>query len=271
MKVGFVGLGVMGTPMALNLARRYPLTVWNRSSSKYPPLRQAGAQVAESPSLLARDTDVIFTMLHDQTAIQSIFTPEFRSGLRNKTLINTSSVPVEFSKYMADEIHRAGGRFIEMPVSGKRSGEMGPLVELITKAAVYCGEIGMGLKTKFAVNTYLITMTAGLAESMALARAQDLDIRAFTQVLDAGPMASPYSKLKLEKMIDEDWSAQASINDCFNLTQIIDSASTAINAESPMIRLAGLLYKRAIEKGFGKDDMIAVEKVLGLALEKDPA
>ena len=275
-----MGLGVMGTPMALNIARKYPLTVWNRTSAKYPLLVQAGAHVADTPRALLEKTDVVFTMLFNENAFQSILSPEFKEGLCGKTLINTSSVSVDFSQYLASQIHEAGGHFIEMPVSGSKvPAELGqligmlagnpdvvekikPVVEPITKEAVYCGEIGMGLKTKYAVNLYLITMTAGMAESMALARAQGLDLTAFGQILDAGPMASAYSKLKFAKMINEDWSAQAAITDCYNLTQLIDSASNAVQAKSPLIHLCGLLYKEAIEQGFGGDDMIAVEKVL---------
>ncbi|KAI9151298.1 nad binding nadp oxidoreductase coenzyme f420 [Paramyrothecium foliicola] len=244
--------------MALNLARRYPLTVWNRTPSKYALLQQAGAKVADTPRQLVQDTDVIFTMLFNEAALTSVIDAEFRRALRGKTLINTGSASVDFSKSLANQIREAGGQFIEMPVSGSKiPAEQGqligmiagcrsvaekvrPVVEPITKEGVYCGEIGMGLKTKYAVNLYLITMTAGLAESMALARAQGLDIEAFGQFLNAGPMASAYSKIKL-----------------------IDSASAALNAQTPLIHLSGLLYKQAIEQGFGEHDMIAIEKVLG--------
>lgn len=282
MKIGFMGLGVMGIPMALNMARRYSLTVWNRTPSKYTVLCQAGAKVADAPWQLVQDTDVIFAMLFNETAFNSVLDSKFKEALRGKTLVNTSSVSVDFSKYLADQVGQAGGQFVEMPVSGSKvPAEQGqligmiagdrsvaekimPIVEPITKKAIYCGEIGMGLKTKYAVNLYLITMTAGLAESMALARAQNLDIEAFGQVLDAGPMASAYSKIKVAKMINQDWSAQAAIKDCYNITELIDSASNALDAQTPLIHLTGSLYKQAIDRGFGEYDMIAVEKVLGL-------
>ncbi|KAM0227363.1 hypothetical protein ACHAPO_011610 [Fusarium lateritium] len=277
----------MGTPMALNLARKYSLTVWNRSPSKYPLLRQAGANIADTPRQLVKDTDVIFTMVSNDTAFKSVLDSGFKDVLRGKILINTSSVSIDFSKYIADEVHRAGGQFIEMPVSGSKvPAEQGqliamiagdrivaesimPIVEPITKEAVYCGEIGMGLKTKYAVNLYTITTTAALAESMALARAQNIDIEAFGQVLNAGPLASAYSKIKMAKMISQDWSTQASITDCYTITQLIDSAAASINAKTPLIHLTGLLYKEAVDKGLGDRDIIAVEKVLGLNDRKE--
>ena len=169
-RIGFLGLGMMGMPMALNLARTFPLTVWNRSSSKYPALTQAGATIGTTPSQVVEKSDVIFTMLFDGPAIQSIVDERFKSAIRGKTLVNTSSVPVDFSRRLAEQINEAGGDFIEMPVSGSKvPAEQGqlvgmmagdpetaervkPFVRPLTKAAVYCGPIGSGLKTKYAVN-----------------------------------------------------------------------------------------------------------------------
>jgi len=280
MRVGFLGLGVMGTPMALNISRRFPLTVWNRSESKYSPLVQTGAKTGATPLQVVRQSDVIFMMLFDEQAIRSILTDDLRRAFHNKTLVNSSSVSVEFSRYLGEEIRNAGGDFIEMPVSGSKvPAEQGrlvgmmagdravadrirPYVEPMTSAAVYCGPIGSGLKTKYAVNNFLITMTAGLAEAMNLARAQGLDLDAFGQVLDAGPMASAYSKLKVGKMLNQDWSAQAGIKDCYNSTQLIQAAAEAANTQAPLIQVCGALYKQAIESGLGDEDMISVVKCL---------
>lgn len=280
MRVGFLGLGVMGVPMALNLARRYPLTVWNRSTSKYPLLKQAGATVSETPAKVIEQSDITFMMLFNGAVIESIIDDDFKRALRGKTLVNTSSVPVEFNQSLADRVSQAGGTFVEMPVSGSKvPAEQGrlvglmagdaaaaehlrPVVEPITCAAVHCGPIGFGLKMKYAVNLYLITMTAGLAESMNLAQAQGLDLNAFGQALEAGPLASPYSKLKVSKMLSQDWSAQAAIKDCYNSTQLIESATNAAKTISPLIQLCGSLYGKANESGLGEEDMIAVGKVL---------
>ena len=280
MRVGFLGLGFMGTPMACNLARRYPLTVWNRSASKYPALKKAGATIAESPSKVLEQSDITFTMLFNAPAIESIIDDSFTRALRGKTIVNTSSVPVEFSTSFARRVHEAGGSFIEMPVSGSKiPAEQGqlvgmmagdpdiaerirPVVEPITCAAVYCGPIGSGLKMKYAVNLLLITLTVGLAESMNLARAQGLNLEAFAKVLEACPMASNYSKIKVKKMLDEDWSAQATIKDCHNSTELIQSAAASVDTKAPFIQLCGALYGEAKALGLGEEDMIAVTKMM---------
>ncbi|KAJ3497122.1 hypothetical protein NLG97_g2133 [Lecanicillium saksenae] len=280
MRVGFMGLGFMGTPMALNLSRHFRLTVWNRTAAKCDPFKATTAAIADSPAAVLRQSDVIFTMLYNEAAYRAVLDKDFTNALRGKTIINTSSVSVAFSKYLDEQVREAGGRFLEMPVSGSRvPAEQGqlvgmlagdrdeaqrvdPLLKTITKAAVYCGEIGMGLRTKYATNLYLITMTAGLAESMNLARAQGLDVNAFGEVLDAGPMASAYSKLKVAKMIAEDWSPQAAIADCYNLTELVQDAAGEVGAQTPLMTVCNTLYRDAVSRGFGGDDMIAIHQVM---------
>ncbi|OAA43446.1 3-hydroxyacid dehydrogenase/reductase [Beauveria brongniartii RCEF 3172] len=281
MRVGFMGLGFMGTPMALNLAQKFPLTVWNRTAAKYEPFRCTSATIADSPAAVLRGSDVVFTMLVNEAAYRAVLDQDFTDALRGKTIINTSSVSVAFSQYLDEQVRRGGGRYLEMPVSGSRvpaeqgqlvgmlagdgdeARRVAPLLEEITKAAVYCGAaIGAGLRTKFATNLFLITMTAGLAESMNLARAQGLDVDAFGRVLDAGPMASAYSKLKVAKMIAEDWSPQAAMQDCSNVTQLVQEAAAEVGAQTPLMTVCNALYKDAVERGFGGDDMIAIHKVM---------
>ncbi|KID74190.1 Glyoxylate/succinic semialdehyde reductase 2 [Metarhizium brunneum] len=280
MRIGFLGLGRMGTPMALNLCKTYPTTVWNRTASKYPALTAAGAKIGHTPAQVAQHSDVIFTMLFDAPATQSVFDDGLKRAIRNKTIINTSSVPVEFSQELERQILRAGGSYVEMPVSGSKvPAEQGrlvgmmagdeavcervrPHVQPLTCASVYCGPTGSGLKMKYAINAYLITMTAGLAESMSLAQAQGLDLDAFAEVLAAGPLASAYSGLKVGKVLAGDWSAQAAIKDCYNSTQLIRAAAAAAHTQSPLVRLCGELYSQAKASGMAEDDMIAVFKVL---------
>ncbi|KAM3501955.1 hypothetical protein MY11210_009218 [Beauveria gryllotalpidicola] len=283
MRVGFMGLGFMGTPMALNLAQKFQLTVWNRTAAKYEPFRSTSATIADSPAAVLRQSDVVFTMLFNEAAYRAVLDDDddFAAALRGKTIINTSSVSVAFSQYLDEQVRQAGGRFLEMPVSGSRvpaaqgqlvgmlagdgaeARRVAPLLAAITKAAVYCGgAIGMGLRTKFATNLFLITMTAGLAESMNLARAQGLDVDAFGRVLDAGPMASAYSKLKVAKMIAEDWSPQAAVADCYNLTELVQEAAGEVGAQTPLMTVCNALYKDAVDRGFGGDDMIAIHKVM---------
>ncbi|KAE8357303.1 putative NAD binding NADP oxidoreductase coenzyme F420-dependent [Aspergillus caelatus] len=280
MRVGFLGLGVMGTPMARNLSRKFPLIVWNRSAAKYSALKEEGVTIGESPTSVVKQSDIIFIMLFDAWAIKSILSDDFKRALRGKTLINTSSVSVEFSMSLAEQIHQGGGDFIEMPVSGSKvpaekaqlvgmmagdaavAQRIKQVVEPITRAAIFCGPIGSGLKAKYAVNTLLVTYTVGLAESMNLARAQGIDLAAFAEVLDACPMASAYSKIKVQKILNEDWSPQATLKDCYNSTQLIQNAVKLANTRSPSMAICDKLYQTAVDAGLSEEDMISIAKVI---------
>ncbi|KAF4554426.1 NADPH-dependent reductive aminase-like protein [Elsinoe fawcettii] len=289
LRVGFIGLGYMGTPMALNLSRRFSLIVWNRSAAKCTPLLEVGAKVAQQPRDVVDQSDVVFTMLFDEHAIQSLMDDSFLETLRNKILINTSSVSVEFSHRLSKQVGDAGGRFLEMPVSGSRMpAEQGKLVGLmagdraladevreltgpITKEALYCGDIGAGLRTKFALNLFLITLTAGLAEAMNFARLQGLDLLVVARAIGAGPMASAYTEIKTEKIVRNDWSPQAGMRDCENSTRLIRSEAERLGCHAPLIDLCGTLYGDAVRSGLGDEDMIAVMKVLAATESPPPA
>ncbi|KAH8803713.1 NAD binding domain of 6-phosphogluconate dehydrogenase-domain-containing protein [Xylogone sp. PMI_703] len=290
MKVGFLGLGMMGTPMAINLCRKFSVIVWNRSESKYKNLVDAGASVGMTPSHVVKQSDIVFTMLFDDSAIQSMIDSDdnFLKSMRGKTLINTSSVSVAYSHKLAQQVHDAGGNFVEMPVSGSKipaeqgqlvgmiAGEpaisdlIHPIVEPITCAAVYCGPIGSGLKAKYAVNLFLVSVTAGLVESMNLARAQGLPLESFGRVLNACPLASAYSKVKIAKILREDWSPQAAIKDCYNSTRLIQSAAQDVKVQTPLIQICNSLYRDAHNSGLGGEDMIAIYKLFAQAPNKPP-
>ncbi|TDZ15254.1 Glyoxylate/succinic semialdehyde reductase 1 [Colletotrichum orbiculare MAFF 240422] len=221
-------------------------------------------------------------MLFDGPALISVFNDDFRAALRGKTLVNTASVTVDVSNHVAEQVRNVGGDFIEIPVSGSKTpaelgrlvglmaGDAGiaerirPCVEPITSAAIYCSPIGYGLKTRCAVNLFLGNMTAALAESFGLAAAQGLDLEAFGQVLDAGPMASAYTKMKIAKLLGRDWSPQASVRDCHNSTELILKALREANATTPYAQLYNLVYSKAREAGLDEEDMIAVYKMFQL-------
>ncbi|BCS19867.1 NAD(P)-dependent oxidoreductase [Aspergillus puulaauensis] len=243
MRLGFIGLGTMGGPMARNLAQKAHLAVWNRSPAKYAMFEQAGAvsiSIASTPAKVAESSDMLFMMLFDTAAIECILDDDFRRAVRGKIIVNASSIPVDSSKLFCGIIQEAGGRYLEMPVSGSK----------------VPAKKSSSLKTKYTINTLATTLTAGLAESMSLAEAQGLDLAAFAQVL----MASAFSKIKVNKILNEDWSPQASVRECYNSTQLIKSAAETEHVQMPLMDVCGKLYTEAIEADLAEEDMIAIIK-----------
>jgi 3-hydroxyisobutyrate dehydrogenase-like beta-hydroxyacid dehydrogenase len=134
-KIGFMGLGIMGTPMAANLLKAgYAVTVYNRSPEKADPLVKQGAGLAANPKTLARDADVVIAMVTGPEALGDLlWGPDGAGGAFNhsKVFINMSSVPPSYTRELARELEPTGVTFIDAPVSGtKKPAEDGTLAIL---------------------------------------------------------------------------------------------------------------------------------------------
>ena len=280
MQIGFVGLGVMGTPMALNLARAgTPLLVWSRSDGNYPALRDAGAQIAADPGEVFTGCDMVILMLANDQAIDAVLgrsAPQFAARVNTRMVINMSTTSAEYSRQLAADIRAAGGRYVEAPVSGSRKpAEAGQLVVMLAGAAAdvaavrpllkplcrdsfECGEVPAALTMKLAVNLYLITMVTGLSEAVLFARQHGIDLATFAAVLNAGPMASEVSKGKLSKYVAGDFSVQAAISDVLKNSRLVAAAAHQAGVTAPLLEVCRALYGETEAMGEGALDMVAV-------------
>ncbi len=124
MKVGFLGLGVMGRPMALNLLRAgTELVVWNRSVAGTEALREAGARVAATAADVFAAAQTVLMMLATEEAIDAVLgrrTPSFAPMVAGRTIVNMGTTSPEYSVALEEAIRTSGGRYVEAPVSGSR-------------------------------------------------------------------------------------------------------------------------------------------------------
>ncbi|MET3856798.1 NAD(P)-dependent oxidoreductase [Rhizobium sp. OAE497] len=290
MRIGFIGLGIMGTPMALNLVRSgQPLTVWNRSADKAEPLRQAGAEVAASAGEVFTQADAIILMLATQAAIDDVLgrgSALFAERVRGRTLIHMGTTAPEFSKALESDIRAAGGFYVEAPVSGSRlpaeAGELvamlagesdvveriRPLLSPMCRDAIACGPVPNALLMKLAVNIFLISTVTGLAEAANFAASQGLDMQLFKRIADGGQMASGISRIKTGKLADEDFAPQAAIADVLKNNRLVVDAARAIGTPVPLLDICGDLYAEAVEMGLGALDMAAVIKAIAARAPK---
>jgi 3-hydroxyisobutyrate dehydrogenase len=280
---GFLGLGIMGTPMALRLARAgTPLVVWNRTPGAAGPLRAEGARVAGTPREVFERCDVVLMMLRDEAAADAVLgrgTPGF-GMVGGRTLVHMGTTSPGWSKGLGRDVERAGGAYVEAPVSGsRRPAELGELVAMLAgdpadvarvrevvaptcRAAVDCGAVPGGMVTKLAVNTFVVTMVTGLAEAYHFAAGHGLDLRRVQEVLDAGPMASAVSRGKGAKLVERDFAVQASIRDVFHNSRLITEAARSAALPSPLMDACRALYRQTLELGLGDADMAAVVRAM---------
>ncbi|EFL36579.1 2-hydroxy-3-oxopropionate reductase [Streptomyces viridochromogenes DSM 40736] len=284
MDVGFVGLGVMGQPMALNLARAgTPLVVWNRTPGRCEPLRAAGAEVTARPAEIFDRAGTVILMLADEAAMDAVLgrgTPDFAARVAGHTVVHMGTTSAEYSAGLQDDIRAAGGRYVEAPVSGSRGpAEQGGLVGMLAgdseaTAAVRpllapmchevfdCGAVPGALLMKFSVNLFLITMVTGLTEAFHFADRQGLDRGLLRDVLDAGPMASDVSRVKGSKLLAQDFTVQAAAADVLKNNRLIAEAARKAGVASPLLDICQALYGETVDRGHGTEDMVAVLRAL---------
>ncbi len=123
---------------------------------------------------------------------------------------------------------------------------------------VATGQVPSGLLMKLAVNTFLIAMVTGLAEAAHAARGFGLDMKQFQAVLDAGPMASSVSRVKIDKLVNEDFEVQASIVDVFKNSRLATEAAHGAHLAAPLLEVCCELYRETEALGHGQADMAAV-------------
>jgi 3-hydroxyisobutyrate dehydrogenase len=279
--VGFVGLGVMGQPMALRLVRAgTELIVWNRTPERAEPLRVAGAVVAGDVAEVFATAETVILMLADDRVIDHVLgrgTDAFGKLVAGRTVVHMGTTAPAYSAGLAAEVIGAGGSYAEAPVSGSRGpAETGDLVVMIAgggpgvedllrplcREIVRCGDVPEALLMKLAVNTFLISMVTGLAESFHFAQRHGLDPRTLLAALDAGPMASVVSGVKGRKLRDRDFDVQAAIRDVlYNNGLVVDAARRA-GIASPLLDVCRELYSETDRAGFGGEDMAAVIRAL---------
>lgn len=136
--------------------------------------------------------------------------------------------------------------------------EVRPLLKPMCHETVVCGAVPTGLLMKLSVNTFLIPMVTAIAEASHLARRYGLDMKQFQAVLDAGPMASNVSRVKVDKLVNEDFTVQASILDVLKNNRLAAEAARNANLASPLLDVCFDLYTETVELGHGQADMAAV-------------
>lgn len=287
---GFIGLGIMGQPMALNLLRAgIPLLVWNRTPAKARALEAAGAEVAPDAASVFARSDVVIMMLTDSDAVDAVLArgaTEFAGRVAGRAIVHMGTTSPAHSADLEADIRAAGGRYVEAPVSGSRTpaeaGELvamlagdpdavesvRPLVEPMCRDITWCGPVPNALLTKLSTSLFLITLVTGLAESFQFARWHGLDLSQFAKVLSAGQMASPIMRAKAPKLAAEDFAVQAAVTDVLKNTGLIAAAAAAAGIASPLLEDCHALYSETARLGLGDADMTAVLRALQARSER---
>ena len=280
MKIGWIGLGKMGTPMSQRLIKAgYSVTLFNRTKEKENQFVQQGITTASSPKELINQTDVVFLMVSDDAAIREILNGKeglFSGSVKGKIFVNMSTVSPTVSKEIYALCKEKDADYIDAPVSGSvKPAEDGTLVVIIGgdenvfekvksllnelgRLSVYVGSCGMGNAAKLAVNTFLGIITQGLAEVTLFAQQKGITKEDLMTIITNSAMASPFVKMKADAILQDNFNA------AFALKHLAKDLRLAKDEglNTPLGNTVHESYQNAELKNLADKDIIAIMKYL---------
>lgn len=283
-RIGFIGLGIMGLPMAKNLQKaRFPLVVYNRTAGKTDALCEEGAQRAESPEDAASRSDVVITIVSNDEAVESVVAGEqgIVHGIREGALvIEMSTASPELERRLDRRLREKGAALVDAPVSG---GDVGaqkgtlaimaggdieaferamPVFEAMGRTITHCGPVGSGQLAKLC-NQILVSLNLlGVCEAIALARANDLDARQLIAAVSGGAAGSWQLENLGPKILDGDFNPGFMVDLMQKDLGIVLKTANLSGASLPGASLVHQLLNSAQSCGDGKAGTQALARVL---------
>jgi 3-hydroxyisobutyrate dehydrogenase len=275
MRVSVLGTGIMGFPMARNIAAAgHEVRAWNRSRERAEELGEHGVTVCDSAQEAVDGAEVVVTMLADGDAVADVAERiEFPAGA---VWAQMSTVGIEATDRLLAVAERAGVPLVDAPVTGtKAPAEQGkltvlasgdraarercaPVFDAVGAATIDLGDKpGAATRMKLVLNAWLVSLIEGLAESIALAEGLGLDPAQFIDIIDGGPLGPPYAKMKGTMMIERSYEPSFSLALAAKDARLVDEAARAAGLDLPLPRTIAEQMQRGVEAGHGEEDMSA--------------
>jgi 3-hydroxyisobutyrate dehydrogenase len=283
-RIGFAGLGLMGSRMAENLLRKgFPLAVWNRTPERGRPLAEAGAKVARTPRELAEQSDVVVACVADPPAVERLVFAEdgllgaVRPGFR---YVECSTVSPATTVRVQSALRERGADALEAPVTGSRNGaaqgtllfmtggsrevheELLPVLMAMGTKAIWCGEMGQGSVMKLIGNTMISFMLEGLCEGLVVGRRAGLEVDTMLEVIMASGFASPYYTFKGGAIARRDFEQHFSLDLLVKDQSLMLAEAAARKVPMPGLAAIREVCRAAQAQGLGQEDIAAVVKAV---------
>jgi 3-hydroxyisobutyrate dehydrogenase len=274
--VAVLGTGIMGAPMARNIAASgLEVRAWNRSRAKAEPLADAGVTVADTPAAAAAGADVLITMLFDLPAVTEVAPAALDALAPDALWLQMSTVGAAGTRTLAALADGHGVTYVDAPVAGtKAPAEQGTLVVLASAApavrprcapvfdavgsrTVWVDGNGAATALKLVVNSWVAALIEGLAEAVALAERAGLDPQQFLDTIKGGPTDTPYAQLKGAAMLARDFTPSFTLAGAVKDTGLILELAAEVGVELAVTDAVHRHMARAAELGHGDDDMAA--------------
>ena len=283
-RVGFIGLGTMGSAMAANIVRAgFPLTAWNRTAGRAPELAGLGASFAETPAAVAAVSDIVVMCVSDTPDVESVlFGPDgVAAGAREGTLvIDCSTIAPSGSWRFAERLDGLGLAMVDAPVSGGSEGASNgtltifvggherdverarPVLTAIGRTITHVGPIGAGQAVKAVNQVILAGAYLGVAEGIVLAIKAGLDVNQVIEALGGGAAQSWVLANRSGRMVDNNYPLGFKLSLHRKDLGIALGLADQLGVSLPLAAMTAALESGLIAQGHGDEDMSALARAI---------
>jgi 3-hydroxyisobutyrate dehydrogenase len=275
-KVAVLGTGLMGAPIAGNLAEQgFDVRVWNRTRARAEPLLRRGATLCATPAEAVRHAEIVITMLHDGATVTDVMTDAADGLSPDAVWIQSSTVGVHATEDHIELARSFGLGFVDAPVLGSTkpaiegrltilaagSDELKhavqPIFDVIGARTMWVGEAGAATKLKLVANSWVLSLTAAVGEAVSLAEGLDIDPRLFVEAISGGPLDCGYLQVKANAILGRNLAPAFTVSNAAKDAGLVGEAAVLAGVELDAAHAAGARLNRAITQGHGDEDMAA--------------
>lgn len=274
MKIGFIGLGIMGELMCENIVKKHNDTVFanDHKQSQIDKLVSLGAVGCKDNIEVAQKADIIITMIPTSKHVSDCYDEMLPYITKGKICIDMSTIDPDVSVEVSEKVKAQGGQFADCPVVRSKAdaiaGTLGvlagcdeelfkviePILYYMGQKVIYMGKNGMGLTAKICHNTLVAQIQNAVNETLLLAQKYGVSIDNFADAVAAGGAQNFYLQAQREKLKNEDWSTAFSLENVCKDINICANMSEKIGFNMPGMYAAKAAIEKGIEKGWGKQD-----------------
>jgi 3-hydroxyisobutyrate dehydrogenase len=274
MRVAFLGTGIMGAPMARNIAKAgHEVAVWNRTRAKAEPLGREGAQVMDAPEDAVREAEVIVTMLSDGQAVEDVMSDAAAEATAGAVWWQASTVGIEGTEALVALAEEHQLQYVDAPVLGTKgpaeegelvvlgSGDpaaldrLQPLFDAVGSRTLRLGEAGEGSRFKLVMNHWVIAVTDAIAETIALAEGLDIDPARFLQAIKGGGLDIGYAHVKGPGMIEGELPVAFPLRHALKDAELVLEAAQRHELDLGLAPALRDRFARAARDGHADEDM----------------
>jgi len=286
MRVAFLGLGIMGRPMATNLVKAgHEVTVWNRTAGKTVD----GARVAATPADAAAGAEVVWISVSDTEAVNDILFSA--SGIANSlregmVVVDSSTISPFATREFAERVRQHGADYVDAPVTGSKIGaenaqiifivggeaalveRLQPLFGAMGKQVKHMGDVGMGQAAKLAMNLMIALIYEGFAEALVLSRKLGVDSSRLLELIQASMVRSGVVDYKAPFVLRRDFSPNFPLRLMHKDLRLMLEAARELRVKLPATETVEEIYDVAAEEGHSDEDyaatLVLLEKWAGI-------